>query len=299
MYAQKNPSYHPIPELSLEAVPMPREGRLFQVPGRDPGIKGERTPKTCHTPMDWTGYWVERMKKTLALKGIAQPRYASALEDFLLAHPGAPSKHGPDAIGAYLLRCREELGLSVSATKVVLDALLFFYEQVLKAPKCINGIPRGSDAGKILPVSRLGKVKSRIDGMDNHQHRLVLSLAYACGLKNSELAGLRLADLHADPRSLTIRNKKGVLKRKVAMPASLAEDIAEYRKRYLPLVYLIESVQAGRPIGKQALEAVFKKETKNENGQTDDWRSGTGKDRRFVQGLLGHTGHSPARSEKS
>ncbi len=131
-----------------------------------------------HSSTDWNGYWLDRTARELALRnyaGSTRESYLSALRAFLNHHRCAPSSLRPDAIGRYLLLCKEERGLNPSTVNLILAGLVFFYQYVVKAPYCIAGIPRMKEDQKLPDVLGPGSMKSLIDGTVNEKHRLALS----------------------------------------------------------------------------------------------------------------------------
>jgi integrase/recombinase XerD len=261
------------------------------------------TPTPTRSPRDWIGYWTERMDRELSLRNYSpatRRNYLPALKDFLSSHPCAPSKMGPEAIGRYLLKCKEEKGLGASTINLILAALLFFYQHVIKAPHCVAGIPRMKEDKKLPPVMAVGKVKTLIDGLSNEKHRLMLSLAYGCGFGVSELRGLKLNDLDFERGIIRILNGKGRKDRRVMLPGSLMEEISRYRKHYTPLTYLFESHLAGKALSKRTFQAVFgnacaKSGMGGKGGIHSRHHSfathvlEAGMDLRFIQALLGHS----------
>lgn len=259
-------------------------------------------PNDMRGPMDWHRYWMDRMRRELAQRNHApatQAIYLSALCAFLTGHRCAPSTLRPDAIGRYLLQCKDERGLNPASVHLVLAALIFFFEHVVKAPYCIAGIPRMQADQKPLNVVGRGSVKSLIEGTADAKHRLALTMAYGCGLRASELIRLKWTDLDIDRGVLNVRKSKGGKDRTILLPATLMDELKEYRKHHQPISYVFESTLAGKPMGKRALQEMFatayEKTGLQARGEStflrqpfDMRKLEAGKDLRFVQGLLGH-----------
>lgn len=253
--------------------------------------------------MDWNRYWLDRLTRELAQRNFAastRDNYTSALKAFLTAHPGSPSRLGPDAIGRYLLECKEDRSLGASTVNLILAALVFFYQHVLKAPHCIAGIPRLKEDKKLPSVLGVTKVKDLLESLANEKHRMMLSLAYGCGLRVSEVVRMKWADLDFERSVLYVRLGKGHKDRVVMLPTSLVEDLNGYRQRNQPITYLFESHLAGKPLSKRTVQAVFEKACEKagivHKGGIHSLRHSfathlleAGTDLRFIQSMLGHS----------
>lgn len=261
-------------------------------------------PNDMRGPMDWHRYWMDRTVRELSQRNFTsstRDMYLAAMKDFLHHHPCAPSSLRPDAIGRYLLRCKEERGLNPSSVDLILASLVFFYQHVVKAPYCISGIPRMKEDKKPPNVLGPGSMKALIDGTANEKHRLALSLAYGCGLRVSELARMKWTDLDFQRGVLHIRKSKGSKDRVVMIPDSLIETIKAYRERQQPITYIFESTMAGKPLCTRTFQAVFEKACgktgfKRKGGNHSQRHSvathlpGSCTDLRFIQALLGDSG---------
>ncbi len=270
------------------------------------GLQARTVPSQtlpARSPMDWNRYWLDRLARELAQRNFAastRDNYSASLRDFLKSHPGSPSKLGPDAIGRYLVHCKENRGLNPSTINLILAGLVFFYQHVLKAPHCIAGIPRMKEDQKLPPVLGQGSMKALIDGTANEKHRLALSMTYGCGLRVSELARLKWTDLDFERGLLFVRKSKGGKERVVMLPASLVEELQAYKKRQQPITFVFEGALAGKPLCKRTFQAVFEKgcekagiakgagiHSLRHSFATHMLEAGT--DLRFIQALLGHS----------
>jgi integrase/recombinase XerD len=260
-------------------------------------------PNDMRGPADWNRYWLDRTAREISQRNYApatRENHLSALKDFLTHHRCAPSSLRPDAIGRYLLLCKDERGLSPSTVNLILAALTFFYDHVVKAPYCIAGIPRMKEDQKLPDVLGPSSMKALIEGTANEKHRLAISMAYGCGLRVSELTRMKWTDLDFERGVLHIRKSKGAKERVVMIPASLGETLSAYRKHHQPITYVFEGALAGKPLCKRTFQAVFEKAC----GKAGIVRRGgihslrhsfathmleAGTDLRFIQALLGHS----------
>jgi len=87
---------------------------------------------------------------------------------------------------------------------------------------------------------------------------MILTLAYATGLRRAELLNLTLK--HTDPPRNIIRviKGKGNKSREVPAPAVLIQQLREYYKYYRPKTYLFEGYKPGMPYSATSIEKIGK-----------------------------------------
>ncbi|USN56307.1 MAG: tyrosine-type recombinase/integrase [Candidatus Peribacteria bacterium] len=74
------------------------------------------------------------------------------------------------------------------------------------------------------------EVSKLIEVTTNPKHALLLSLAYGCGLRISEIVNLRWNDIDGDRYTIHIKHGKGAKDRVVILPQSTEEQLARHRK---------------------------------------------------------------------
>jgi integrase/recombinase XerD len=72
------------------------------------------------------------------------------------------------------------------------------------------------------------EVKRILDSVINEKHRVILSLAYGCGLRRSEVLELLSSDLDRDRNLLHIRQSKGFKDRFVPLSGKLVRMVDQY-----------------------------------------------------------------------
>jgi integron integrase len=135
------------------------------------------------------------------------------------------SNVGEDDLKSFLTHLAVQDGVSASTQRQALNAGVFFLREVRKIPlgdfsDFIHANPK-----KYFPVvySR-DEIRRLLDSLPA-RWRLMAQLQYGCGLRISELCGLRVKDLDLDRGKLTIRGGKGNKDRCVPLPRSLMKDI--------------------------------------------------------------------------
>jgi len=124
----------------------------------------------------------------------------------------------------YLARDRR---VAASTQNQALNALVFFYKQVLKQPldQTINA-ERASRKPKIPVVLTRKETARLLDALAGKQ-QLVARLLYGCGLRISECLRLRVQDVDFENGILFVRAGKGGKDRSTLLPGKLLDPLEE------------------------------------------------------------------------
>ena len=82
-------------------------------------------------------------------------------------------------------------------------------------------------------------------------------LGYGCGLRVSEITGLKLTDMDEDRRLLMIRKGKGKKDRVISLSPAMLIMLRNYREKYKPADYLFEGQSAGSSYSVRSLESII------------------------------------------
>lgn len=201
----------------------------------------------------------------------------------------------------YLQYCHTSLHLSENTIHSRMNALKFYYEQVLKREKFFWEIPRPKKAD-ILPkvlgedeLSRLFKVAG------STKHKAILFTAYSAGLRVSEVINLQWKHLDRERSQMLVAKAKGKKDRYVSLSPVLVDILASYYRKckVKPQKYVFEGPEAGEPYSARSAQIIFarakakagiKKEISfhslRHSFATHLLEKGT--DVRYIQELLGH-----------
>jgi len=153
---------------------------------------------------------------------------------------------------------------------------------------------------KVLPnVLSKEEVKKILEAHSNLKHKVMLSLIYSCGLRSSELLGLKPTHIDSGRNLVLIKKAKGKKDRIVPLSGKILEMVREYYKVYRPKIHLFEGHVVGKPYDSRSLQLILKQALQKagiSKPVTLHWlrhsyathllESGT--DLRFIQELLGH-----------
>ncbi len=166
-----------------------------------------------------------------------------------------------ERLQSYFLYCHKELKLSENQIHSRMNAIKFYYEQVLHQPKMFFDIPRPKKP-LLLPKSlNVEEVKRLFAVTENLKHRLILQLCYGLGLRVSEIVALKISDIDSHNMKVLIHRGKGKKDRIVNLPISILEDLRIYNKEYEPKDYLFEG-QYGGQYHVRSAQLVFKEAMK-------------------------------------
>jgi Site-specific recombinase XerD len=136
--------------------------------------------------------------------------------------------------------------LSASEQNQKINSIKFFYEKVLNRPKEVYEIPRPKKPFQLPGVFSENEVRRILDAEENLKHKCILCLAYAGGLRVSEIINLKISDIDSDRMIIHIKNSKGKKDRIVMLSQKLLIILREYYKSYKPKAYLFEGMNGGK-----------------------------------------------------
>jgi site-specific recombinase XerD len=162
----------------------------------------------------------------------------------------------PHHLQRYLVFCMNK-GLSEHTIHSRLNALKFYYEQVLHKQKMFFEIPRPKRPLQLPKVLNNEEIASIIKAIENVKHKTMIMLAYGCGLRVSEITALKVADVDGKRRLLFIRRGKGKKDRVISLSPVLLVMLREYYKQNRPKKFLFEGARAGTQYSIRSLEAII------------------------------------------
>ncbi len=196
-------------------------------------------------------------------------------------------------------------GKSLSFQNQVINAIKFYYEQVLDMPQRFYEIERPRKEKKLPSVLSEEEIAKVISVTANLKHKAILVTIYSGGLRLSELLNLKIADIQSDRHLLLIRDAKGNKDRNTILSETTLALLRKYYLAFKPKEYLFEG-QNGGPYSSKSVQNIMKHALRLANirrpASTHTLRHSfathlleNGTDLRYIQTLLGHT--SPKTTE--
>ncbi|TAE43212.1 MAG: integrase [Cytophagales bacterium] len=203
-----------------------------------------------------------------------------------------------DRLRSYFLYCVNTLKLSENTLHSRINAVKFYFEQVLKREKFFIDIPRPKKPSILPKVISIKDIKKLFEVTENLKHNVMLKLCYGMGLRVSEIINLKIVDIDSNRMQVFIERAKGKKDRYANLPETILEQLRDYYRVYKPEKYLFEG-QYGGQYSIRSAQQVFKTAMKKAKINKDVGIHGlrhsfathlleNGTDVRFIQELLGH-----------
>jgi site-specific recombinase XerD len=193
-----------------------------------------------------------------------------------------------------------EQGLSPSSVNMVINALKFYFREVLHRDAFDIKLPRPRKEDKLPAVLTFEECATIFMQVDNPKHKLLLLMGYGSGLRRSEIVGLKWVDISFEEHKIFVRQSKGNKDRVVMLPYSVVAYLEDYHKLFplddwvFPGQYRGEALSTGtvqtvmhKAVLKARLEKKASVHTLRHSFATHLLENGT--DIRYIQQLLGHT----------
>lgn len=207
----------------------------------------------------------------------------------------------PELLRRYLVYCFEKLMLSENTLHSRINALKFYYEQVLGREKFFWEIPRPKKHLILPKVLGEDELVRLFNALNNLKHKAMLFTAYSAGLRVSEIAALKIKQIDSSRMQILIENAKGKKDRYVSLSPVLLDVLRAYIKTYKPKPkeFLFESEQTESAYPTRTIQKVFQT-AKEKAGIKKDVGVHSlrhsfathllekGTDIRYIKDLLGH-----------
>lgn len=201
----------------------------------------------------------------------------------------------------YLAYCHTTLKLTENTIHSRMNAIKFYYEQVLGREKFFWEIPRPKKAYILPKVLGEDELRKLFNSITYKKHKAILFTAYSAGLRVSEVVRLQLKHIDSGRMQLFIEKSKGKKDRYVMLSPVLLDILRNYIKtaQPRPVKYLFEGQEPGQPYTSRSAQRIFQM-AKEKAGITKELGFHTlrhsfathllekGTDVKYIKDLLGH-----------
>jgi len=206
-----------------------------------------------------------------------------------------------DMIMEYLLYLSKTLGCSRVKCKMAAQSISFFLRHVVKRPYVIPTVIYPRPTSKLPSVMLPQEVMKMIDGVQNLKHRTILMLLYSTGMRISEIANCRMADIDSKNMRIKIVQGKGCKDRFTILSEQVLLELRAYYIIYKPKEYLFNGYRPGKRYSVRSIQHLMQKalikvglESKNYTVHTIRHSFAThlvdnGTDLHTIKELLGHS----------
>jgi integrase/recombinase XerD len=173
--------------------------------------------------------------------------YVAGVVRFARHFGRSPDLLGPEDVRAFQLHLVASHA-SWSLFNQTVCALRFFYGITLQRPEQVPFIPFGKRPKTLPSVLGPDEVLRLFQAAQPGRDRVLLQVAYACGLRISELLSLRVGDIDSSRMVLNIRQGKGRKDRLVPLSQRLLDELRDYWRQYRPTTYLFPGARPDVPM---------------------------------------------------
>ncbi|GAC1486484.1 MAG: tyrosine-type recombinase/integrase [Acetobacteraceae bacterium] len=243
-----------------------------------------------------------RMIEDMTVRNLSpatQRSYVHAVAKFGRFFGRSPERLGLEEVRAFQVHLVAG-GVSWPALNQTVCALRFLYGVTLKQADVPERIPYARTPRKLPVVLSADEVVAFLEAVPGLKARAALTTAYAAGLRASEAAGIKVADIDSSRMVIRVEQGKGARDRYVMLSPQLLGILRSYWKLARPAHWLFPGRDGEHPIGPTVLHAACRSacaaaglskrvtvHTLRHSFATHLLESGT--DIRIIQALLGHS----------
>lgn len=165
----------------------------------------------------------------------------------------------PDDLKRYMVYVMEKEGIKENTAHSRLNALKFYYEQVLKKDRFFWEIPRPKKPIILPKLLNETEIRKLFNALTNKKHKAMLFTAYSAGLRVSEVMNLKIADIDNRRMQIMVERGKGKKDRYVNLSPVLLDILRKYLQEYKPRpkVYLFESEHTLTAFPTRTVQQIF------------------------------------------
>ena len=157
--------------------------------------------------------------------------YLRTVEDFARHFNRPPDQLGPEHIREYVAHLFRDRKLNANTVIQSGGALRFFFVKTLKKAWGVEETPYPKKRFRLPVVLSADEVASLIESALIPFHRTMLMTLYATGMRRTELANLKAADIDSQRMVIHVRGGKGGKDRDVMLSPILLAELREHCRR--------------------------------------------------------------------
>ncbi len=163
-----------------------------------------------------------------------------------------------EQVKRYLQYCINK-GCSENTIHSRLNALKFYYEEVLKREKMFFEIPRPKKPLLLPKLLNEEELRKLFNALANKKHKAMLFTAYSAGLRLSEIVNLKISHIDSKRMQIFVQRAKGKKDRYVNLSPVLLDILRKYIQEYRPRPkeYLFESEQTLTAYPARTVQQIF------------------------------------------
>ena len=198
-----------------------------------------------------------RMIEDMTIRNLSpatQQSYIYAIAKFSRHFGCSPDRLSLEQVRAYQLHLIKQKR-SWSHINQVACALRFFYGVTLGQTEAFERIVGGQKPDKLPLVLNADEVARFLQAVSGLRNRVVLTTAYAAGLRVGEVVRLKVGSIDSQRMLIHIENGKGGRDRYAMLSPRLLEILRAYWKRVQPGLWLFPGRDPSGPVTIRAIQA--------------------------------------------
>lgn len=182
--------------------------------------------------------------------------YTGSIKGYLNYINKKPHQNDKKIIEEYLIHLKNIRKNRPRTINLTTAAISFLYNEIFNCFNTSKSIPRMKPGKPIPKVYSLNQVQNIINATNSDKHKLMLMLAYGCGLRLKEIAEIRFNDINWD-RNLICINGKGSKERQIMLDPIIQEALDKYHKQHPNQYFIFEGIKPGQPISRKTIHKVY------------------------------------------
>ncbi len=202
----------------------------------------------------------ERLVEDMLIRGYSEGTrrdYVRVVEDFASFLGGPPAFADVEDLRRYQLHLAVS-GASPPKMNACVSALRFFFKVTLGRAGLGERLARVRQEDRLPEVLSPEEVALLLHCVPSLKHRLILSIAYGCGLRVSEIVRLKIVDFDSLRMVIRIEQGKGRSDRYVMLAPDLLEMLRQWWRKTRPTGWLFPGREPGQPITTRQLDRICK-----------------------------------------
>jgi site-specific recombinase XerD len=201
----------------------------------------------------------QKMTDVMLVRGMSprtQRSYLDAVKHLANYYHRSPDQLSGEQLQAYFLYLVKERGLSPSTCRLALNAFRFLYQHVLGRDSFGVTLSVPSREQRIPDLLMRSEVAQILSACSNIKHRVLLTTCYGCGLRVSEVVGLKIGNIDGERKLLRIVQGKD---RSVILSPSLLQCLRQYWQLLKPPQWLFPGRDPAVPMSIETAQKIFKR----------------------------------------
>lgn len=162
-------------------------------------------------------------------------------------------------VRSFQLHLIEERKLAYSSFNQAVCALRFLYTHTIRVDWPVTMVPYGKRPKHLPTVLSRQEVDDLLRCTKNLKHRTFLTTLYACGMRLSEAAHLRLPHIDGARMQIRIVHGKGAKERCVPLSPRLLTELRMYWQEYRPSEFLFPGKTPDKPYASTSIQKAIKR----------------------------------------